>query len=102
MNRRPPRSTHFPYTTLFRSRDSPAWTLLRRMWLEGGALRRGTRRFIELPFSSPDVGDILATWPIEARVSSDQWKRALSSDRKSTRLNSSHSQISYAVFCLEK
>src|SRR6266853_3005465 len=63
MIRRPPRSTLFPYTTLFRS--------------DGGRARRN-----EGPFC--------------IRL------RRLPSDRKSTRLNSSHSQISYAVFCLKK
>src|SRR2546430_13056090 len=79
MIRRPPRSTLFPYTTLFRSRVGMlvlAWVLLAvaladvsgdpepRLWLAVGA--------------------------------------AFAIDRKSTRLNSSHSQISYAVFCLKK
>src|SRR2546430_12590606 len=63
MIRRPPRSTLFPYTTLFRSCPFQHWT--------SSARRRGS--------------------------TSGRW-----SDRKSTRLNSSHSQISYAVFCLKK
>src|SRR2546430_6237765 len=68
MIRRPPRSTLFPYTTLFRSRAGGSlWIYLPRSLANrqaaGGAIRR---------------------------------------DRKSTRLNSSHSQISYAVFCLKK
>src|SRR5256886_9147318 len=75
MIRRPPRSTLFPCTTLFRSdpgatRDLPA------------VLRQGRR-------SGPDH---LAP----------RWVEARRRDRKSTRLNSSHSQISYAVFCLKK
>src|SRR5688572_31434990 len=73
MIRRPPRSTLFPYTTLFRSPSAAAPRLVRRRC-------RGTRRR-----SSPTP-------------SSSTTKR----DRKSTRLNSSHSQISYAVFCLKK
>src|SRR2546427_6891097 len=78
MIRRPPRSTLFPYTTLFRSwlHDRP-----RREWArrEERTLRprAGTRR-------EPKSSD------------------SISPDRKSTRLNSSHSQISYAVFCLKK
>src|SRR2546430_12730369 len=75
MIRRPPRSTLFPYTTLFRSR--PAYREDRRA---GGASRGDGRRGI---------------------VPGDEEHRA-SRDRKSTRLNSSHSQISYAVFCLKK
>src|SRR2546430_9459761 len=84
MIRRPPRSTLFPYTTLFRS-------------LPG--LRRGERG---LPPALParlrplDQRDRGAP-RIPARV-----LRPAAQDRKSTRLNSSHSQISYAVFCLKK
>src|SRR5271169_7017297 len=63
MIRRPPRSTLFPYTTLFRSPRSPA----RADWLASDGSGRGDR-----------------------------------GDRKSTRLNSSHGSISYAVFCLKK
>src|SRR2546430_3847877 len=77
MIRRPPRSTLFPYTTLFRS------------------IGRAERRFHALLASHvPDA---------EAR-DGDGLGRALraAGDRKSTRLNSSHSQISYAVFCLKK
>src|SRR2546427_5698349 len=84
MIRRPPRSTLFPYTTLFRShRVSPP--------PEQG---------------SPITGCEFCTWPYPFVVS--EVIRFLSSfhhsfqDRKSTRLNSSHSQISYAVFCLKK
>src|SRR3712207_6986358 len=80
MIRRPPRSTLFPYTTLFRSRqprlDSPP--------LHCG----GNRQWISPSHSIP---------------SSASWSRRRSStDRKSTRLNSSHANISYAVFCLKK
>src|SRR2546426_3329886 len=72
MIRRPPRSTLFPYTTLFRSREPPRRQLTRT---GAGVLR------IQVP-----VGD-----PVEPER-----------DRKSTRLNSSHLVISYAVFCLKK
>src|SRR3712207_8273429 len=75
MIRRPPRSTLFPYTTLFRSqrhhrdvhRDGP-----------GRGERRGVQRGVRLRRAAPER------------------------DRKSTRLNSSHANISYAVFCLKK
>src|SRR2546430_8459334 len=73
MIRRPPRSTLFPYTTLFRS---PGDADLMN-WLFAEDMRKGR---IKTPF---DISDV--------------W-----TDRKSTRLNSSHSQISYAVFCLKK
>src|SRR5688572_32106409 len=89
MIRRPPRSTLFPYTTLFRS------------WSEGRGLSRDDRG---LPDRGPDVAARRRCPERVARVArpvgaaiSDQW-----GDRKSTRLNSSHSQISYAVFCLKK
>src|SRR2546430_6582858 len=73
MIRRPPRSTLFPYTTLFRSADR----------------RRHPRMGDDLPF--------LGTGPVH-----DAGDAVGPEDRKSTRLNSSHSQISYAVFCLKK
>src|SRR2546427_2974895 len=78
MIRRPPRSTLFPYTTLFRSLEH-----LGQFARHGGAALAAARR-----------GQVL-----EQRRRA--WRRC-SRDRKSTRLNSSHSQISYAVFCLKK
>src|SRR2546430_4230592 len=69
MIRRPPRSTLFPYTTLFRSRLSRKKSCAHRN---------------------------------ERSVSHLEARHARTQDRKSTRLNSSHSQISYAVFCLKK
>src|SRR5437870_9804249 len=77
MLRRPPRSTLFPYTTLFRSND-------RRL---GGVERRLD------PGIDPDRDRRHHAVPIERRGDAD---------RKSTRLNSSHVAISYAVFCLKK
>src|SRR2546422_4393755 len=84
MIRRPPRSTLFPYTTLFRSETSP--TDLKRLVVS--ALWR-TRTAIAIE------AEAIA---IAVRVR----QRALTTDRKSTRLNSSHGYISYAVFCLKK
>src|SRR2546430_5339105 len=81
MIRRPPRSTLFPYTTLFRSRGY-------RPPGPGRIVR--TRKPIRFPHSAFRVSRYL-------RCGS-----ATEEDRKSTRLNSSHSQISYAVFCLKK
>src|SRR2546430_9642869 len=79
MIRRPPRSTLFPYTTLFRSHA-------------GIRLRDGRQGAGEV---SPDRGG----HPPAEHVGADEHPEG---DRKSTRLNSSHSQISYAVFCLKK
>src|SRR5256885_5428374 len=81
MIRRPPRSTLFPYTTLFRSRDRIA------------ALRQELDRVDRLA-----VGDDLEMDMRPRR----QAGRSDGADRKSTRLNSSHLVISYAVFCLKK
>src|SRR5436190_6335988 len=72
MRRRPPRSTLFPYTTLFRSR-------------RGDAAGRATAARVPSPARRTRVDH-----------------RAFGRDRKSTRLNSSHTVISYAVFCLKK
>src|SRR2546427_8492122 len=82
MIRRPPRSTLFPYTTLFRS----AWTVA-----------QDTMGFVPGQDGAAS-GSVVAE-------SGESQRRAgvhVSRDRKSTRLNSSHSQISYAVFCLKK
>src|SRR5437899_7674898 len=80
MHRRPPRSTLFPYTTLFRSR------------LEDVRRRRDLHDLDPADADAPLVGDDLH---LLLHVGSR-------SDRKSTRLNSSHLGISYAVFCLKK
>src|SRR3712207_8346472 len=87
MIRRPPRSTLFPYTTLFRSRRHG---IVRRAG-------RGERR------RDAAVGKIQAMRS-NARRQRDRRARAARKrrDRKSTRLNSSHANISYAVFCLKK
>src|SRR2546430_5945487 len=79
MIRRPPRSTLFPYTTLFRS---PLAGMVGQDQLLG-------------PGAVDDIGDPIVEIRRAAPGNGD-------ADRKSTRLNSSHSQISYAVFCLKK
>src|SRR3712207_7591484 len=84
MIRRPPRSTLFPYTTLFRSR---------RLQQRG---RRVAVQFEQLQVA-PVVGEVEAG--VEGRLPLAPLPAA---DRKSTRLNSSHANISYAVFCLKK
>src|SRR2546430_11185212 len=94
MIRRPPRSTLFPYTTLFRSYrfflrnadpDHPEWRkpVPSNLSPEARAIQRKLHQTIK-------------------RVTDDFQGRWHFKDRKSTRLNSSHSQISYAAFCLKK
>src|SRR3712207_7444454 len=97
MIRRPPRSTLFPYTTLFRS-EACAKPLLARYDIE--AVRKGCRRELvaERPYDMWRYHELLPVQSAEAVVSLGE----LVTDRKSTRLNSSHANISYAVFCLKK
>src|SRR2546430_10035221 len=78
MIRRPPRSTLFPYTTLFRSRLDDARVALRRALAVDASNADARAALSDVLCAQGDI------------------------DRKSTRLNSSHSQISYAVFCLKK
>src|SRR2546421_6687606 len=90
MIRRPPRSTLFPYTTLFRSRRSLRGFATSRVSGRGTASLDAAAR----PTASTGRGREAAT----TMLSHDPTR----ADRKSTRLNSSHDQISYAVFCLKK
>src|SRR3712207_7839445 len=102
MIRRPPRSTLFPYTTLFRSVDN----------LEYGV--EATFRIGDFPFSKRSVTETV-TYEPKTIQTKDGERTVISEikkekkftgpymrDRKSTRLNSSHANISYAVFCLKK
>src|SRR5256885_7340037 len=86
MIRRPPRSTLFPYTTLFRSLGLPV-----EMQLPVAPLR-GPQLVLDVEEKALARGPGLA----------QQEGRLVQADRKSTRLNSSHLVISYAVFCLQK
>src|SRR2546430_5274435 len=96
MIRRPPRSTLFPYTTLFRSLRPRC----RRGRLESG--------WLLVSWLRADVGRQALRWQAAEDMQGDdvspsaQFVEGNGLDRKSTRLNSSHSQISYAVFCLKK
>src|SRR3712207_7280608 len=102
MIRRPPRSTLFPYTTLFRSsRRSPLIHGDRRpvITLPSGAWRAHGDEAVQRQERSGDLNAFE-----RRRDSSSRWtcSYGLSLDRKSTSLNSSHANISYAVFCLKK
>src|SRR5690242_21608280 len=94
MIRRPPRSTLFPYTTLFRSEVAPALAADRTV------VRYDLRGFGQSP---PPDGPFEEVADLTALLDHLGLARvALAGDRKSTRLNSSHMSISYAVFCLKK
>src|SRR3712207_7453966 len=95
MIRRPPRSTLFPYTTLFRSDALVLGTELQRL-LEVEQLRRDQSLEL-LGGRGAHVGELLLLGDVDVHVVGPGVL-----DRKSTRLNSSHANISYAVFCLKK
>src|SRR3712207_8226159 len=88
MIRRPPRSTLFPYTTLFRSHVDPPAEHKAYLHRSGRTARAGAGGTV-VTVTTPDQAGEVRTL-------------ALRRDRKSTRLNSSHANISYAVFCLKK
>src|SRR3712207_7498282 len=85
MIRRPPRSTLFPYTTLFRSQDA-----IREYVKQTG---------MQVLYPSDTLIAGVRSSPVEGTLSAET---GIARDRKSTRLNSSHANISYAVFCLKK
>src|SRR3712207_8484600 len=91
MIRQPPRSTLFPYTTLFRSEAPPREPVPRVA---------ATRNGLDAPIARLDEtrGELAKTWLLRT-VEHASLEEI---DRKSTRLNSSHANISYAVFCLKK
>src|SRR3712207_7890067 len=92
MIRRPPRSTLFPYTTLFRS----------ELWRSDGTTA-GTQLLKDiLPGQAESKPMELAVVNNTLYFSADDGSSGRELDRKSTRLNSSHANISYAVFCLKK
>src|SRR2546430_7424511 len=90
MIRRPPRSTLFPYTTLFRSRE----------YLAEGRDRLG--KLLKVAGAAAPTKARARVLFAAGVLAGEQGDYASAEDRKSTRLNSSHRQISYAVFCLEK
>src|SRR3712207_7123244 len=94
MIRRPPRSTLFPYTTLFRSTHvvlALPFTLLREVRLDAPLSPAKRRAIAELGYGT--------NAKLMVGFGERVWRTR---DRKSTRLNSSHANISYAVFCLKK
>src|SRR3712207_7788507 len=92
MIRGPPRSTLFPYTTLFRSRGC------RHAWEDPSPGMVGTGELVEASDDGIPKGVVF----LERAVARLEVRPAQLVDRKSTRLNSSHANISYAVFCLQK
>src|SRR2546429_4168000 len=93
MIRRPPRSTLFPYTTLFRSLRYRLANLLRRAASDHADAHRGQH-----------VLEVVCAFEVDV-TQGEHWgflAVVAKEDRKSTRLNSSHGYISYAVFCLKK
>src|SRR3712207_8172397 len=90
MIRRPPRSTLFPYTTLFRSKFIVAAFMV-VTWLLGAWMSNTAITILMLPIAIAVISLV-----------DDVKKQSKFVDRKSTRLNSSHANISYAVFCLKK
>src|SRR3712207_7935513 len=87
MIRRPPRSTLFPYTTLFRSLQS------------GGHVHTVAQ---QVPTPDHHIANVNADAELKPLRLTRRPELLLNRDRKSTRLNSSHANISYAVFCLKK
>src|SRR5256886_3871198 len=93
MIRRPPRSTLFPYTTLFRSAGHSSRANITPIPTDSYSYNKPLDPHTQRIFDTD--GNTLAKWLFE-------YDKHYLPDRKSTRLNSSHSQISYAVFCLKK
>src|SRR3712207_8573938 len=102
MIRRPPRSTLFPYTTLFRSYDTDGHRVLDYIRHLGRPLT-DLRNIVLTHGHRSHLGGLAALKQATgATVFAHEWEADIIQDRKSTRLNSSHANISYAVFCLKK
>src|SRR5688572_32248484 len=98
MIRRPPRSTLFPYTTLFRSKHFEMDGGRAKVTVQIQQVFPPTTRRFSLKAENMPLRKVLDR--LIRQMPGYKWRE--SGDRKSTRLNSSHSQISYAVFCLKK
>src|SRR5690348_17461917 len=99
MIRRPPRSTLFPYTTLFRSPGS-----VFKFQVQGAPIEDPTT-WVGVSFTADEMAEIAGKSGfrvLETSGEGTQYQWLTWIDRKSTRLNSSHPSISYAVFCLKK
>src|SRR5690554_7586381 len=95
MIRRPPRSTLFPYTTLFRSAAAQA--------AQKGVLGHvPSVKVFAAAQAAQKLSTVSCTWRTMFAAAQAAQKLVTKADRKSTRLNSSHVRISYAVFCLKK
>src|SRR3712207_7276796 len=100
MIRRPPRSTLFPYTTLFRSPQEKVM----RTWTGAQGLAEDVRYYSKWMRDEAErrIGHLYPKVKITEEIAKDRPDLKEYVDRKSTRLNSSHANISYAVFCLKK
>src|SRR5689334_24371199 len=93
MIRRPPRSTLFPYTTLFRSSGR---------WVGAVVAGEAARHLLAVGADHDGLPDLRHAFRVDLVADHQRLEADTVADRKSTRLNSSHSSISYAVFCLKK
>src|SRR3712207_8638288 len=100
MIRRPPRSTLFPYTTLFRSKTQLQKGAMAGRLASQGKLLRDDPGFHS--YNTISLGKLLSFFCLENVSKITCTSQSRDRDRKSTRLNSSHANISYAVFCLKK
>src|SRR3712207_6852657 len=101
MIRRPPRSTLFPYTTLFRSAN-PYGPPVRGWEQVAEVMEHAASRLRDGEFVGSEIVAKYVTPELAYVVQLVREKAKVGGDRKSTRLNSSHANISYAVFCLKK
>src|SRR5256886_10798544 len=102
MIRRPPRSTLFPYTTLFRSERARYGQVAAELKVARDAAVQVDAEAAAFELGAADHAALVEQVARDGVTAPGVAAREAEGDRKSTRLNSSHSQISYAVFCLKK